>query len=101
MMNQAPLEPIYAIEQYESLRREAIGACLNSRRGHGLALLLNRGMAEWFKALSVFSKTPTTCFDPSQFLEGSGPPRLEQSSRSPLTLVLANMVITCCQELRQ
>lgn len=100
-MNQAPLDPTYAIEQYESLRREAIEASLDRSRGHGLALFLNRGMAEWLKALSVFSRTPTTCFDPSQALEGGGPPRLEPSLRSPLTLVLTNMVITCCQEVRQ
>ena len=100
-MNQAPLEPTYAIEQYESLRREAIGARMDSRRGHGLELFLNRGMAEWFRALSAFSRTPTTYFDPGQPLARSGPVRLEPSLRSPLTMVLSNMVITCCQEVRQ
>ena len=100
-MNQLPLDPAFAIEQYETLRREAIGTPSNSLQGQGLVLLLNRGMAEWFKALRVLSAASFVGTRLDESLVENTTPRLNPSLRSPLTTLLANMVVTCDQEVRQ
>jgi hypothetical protein len=41
--------------EYEDLRREALHA--GSRRGHGLALFLSRGMKAWLEALTALWPT--------------------------------------------
>ena len=55
-------------QEYENLRREALQA--SSRRGHGLALFLSRGMMAWLEALTAVL-------------------------RPDLTTLLANMVLSC------
>jgi hypothetical protein len=39
-----PLDPAYVLDQYEAMRREALGGDPFGCRGHGLALFLSRGM---------------------------------------------------------
>lgn len=55
-------------QEYENLRQEALQA--GSRRGHGLALFLSRGMMAWLEALTAVL-------------------------RPDLTTLLANMVLSC------
>ena len=38
-------------QEYEILRQEALD--VNTRRGHGLALFLSRGMMAWLEALAA------------------------------------------------
>jgi len=45
----------YVLEQYEALRREALAPASAGAPGHGLALLLGRGMAVWLAALSCLA----------------------------------------------
>ena len=49
-----PLDSAYVLDQYEAMRREAVGCDAYGPRGHGLALFLSRGMPAWLAALSVF-----------------------------------------------
>ncbi len=49
----SPAEPQYAVEQYEALRREALEVAPFGSRGHGLALLLARGLPAWLTALTA------------------------------------------------
>ena len=43
-------------QEYENLRQEALQA--GSRRGHGLALFLSRGMMAWLEALTALMPQP-------------------------------------------
>ncbi len=85
----------YAVEQYEALRREAFEVAPFGPRGHGLALVLTRGLPAWLAALTalgsprparVLAETPA---EPR--------PRLLPTARTELTTVLASMVLACAQ----
>ncbi|OGR50905.1 MAG: hypothetical protein A3I11_06220 [Elusimicrobia bacterium RIFCSPLOWO2_02_FULL_39_32] len=83
----------YVQKQYELIRQEAIETYLHGQRGHGLALFITRGMAEWFNVLKILVKpismkdgtTSSTCVSLPSFV------------KSDLTLVLSNMVMACYQ----
>jgi hypothetical protein len=51
-------DPHTVLEQYEALRREAIETTPGGPRGHGLALVLTRGLPGWLAALTAL--TPAT-----------------------------------------
>ena len=88
-------DPQYPIEQYEVLRREATASGRGiARRGHGLALLLARGMRAWLDALTALVPRPLSGARP---LEPSRRDRvaLEPTLRADLTTVLAAMVLAC------
>ena len=94
------LNSSYVLDQYEAMRREALGCDTYGPRGHGLALFLSRGMPAWMAALSVF--------DGSQYQQYSAEdiqlPRsmnLPAEARSELTLVWASMVLACTKEIAQ
>jgi hypothetical protein len=84
------VDAVYLFEQYESLRKEALGS--TARRGHGLALFLSRGMKAWLEALTVF--VPMAMEDKASQDKLDLPPAV----RPDLTLVLADMVLACYQE---
>jgi hypothetical protein len=86
----------YAVEQYEALRREALEVAPFGPRGHGLALLLTRGLPAWLAALTALGPSrPRRPLDETP----AGPrPRLLPSARTELTTVLAGMVLACTQE---
>jgi hypothetical protein len=92
-------DPIYLLDQYEALRREALGPDLAGKRGQGLALFIARGMRAWIEVLSalVGKSQPLS---PAQ-AQGpmSRPPGLPASLRSELTTVLADMILTYTQEI--
>lgn len=88
-------DPQYPIEEYEVLRREATASGRGiGRRGHGLALLLARGMRAWLDALPALLPPPRFRERP---LEPAGHDRvaLEPTLRADLTTMLAAMVLAC------
>jgi hypothetical protein len=93
------LNSAYVLDQYEAMRREALGCDAYGRRGHGLALFLSRGMPAWMAALSAFEGPQ--CRQPSA--EDIQLPRhpmdLPAEARSELTLVWASMVLACTKEI--
>jgi len=80
-------------EQYEVLRKEALEFDQTGRRGHGLALFLSRGMIAWMLALRALVPRPTTVSKE----KAVRCPDLPSGVRSALTLVLADMVLSCSQ----
>ncbi len=86
------LDATFLFEQYEVLRKEALELDQTGRRGHGLALFLSRGMIAWMLALGAL--VPMTVSE-----EGAVRyPDLPSDVRSDLTVVLADMVLSCSQE---
>lgn len=81
-------------DQYESLRKEALGS--TGRRGHGLALFLSRGMKAWLGALTAV--TPMASPQVLKESTSHNRPDLPSALRLDLTLVLADMVLACYQE---
>lgn len=75
-------------QEYENLRREALQT--GSRRGHGLALFLSRGMVAWLGALTALNPRPVPRSAPLQ--ESVDLPSV---LRPDLTTLLANMVLSC------
>lgn len=74
-------------QEYENLRQEALQA--SSRRGHGLALFLSRGMAAWLEALTALRSRPVSQRAPQESVD------LPSVLRPDLTMLLANMVLSC------
>jgi hypothetical protein len=50
-------------QEYENLRQEALQT--SSRRGHGLALFLSRGMMAWLKALTALRSIGRSSIGPA------------------------------------
>lgn len=73
--------------EYEGLRREALEG--SSRRGHGLALFVARGMVAWLEALTALGSRPP---GPNTSPESVD---LVPVLRPDLTTLLANMVLNC------
>lgn len=85
----------YALDQYETLRREVTEPAPGGRRGHGLALFLTRGMPSWLAALTALAPAPRrSCALTEPRPEGTVLP----SSRGELTTVLAGMVLACTRD---
>lgn len=70
------------------MRQEALD--MNTRRGHGLALFLSRGMAAWLEALAALRPRRPL---PPQELEHSAD--LQPILQPDLTTLLADMVLSC------
>jgi hypothetical protein len=91
-------DPHIVLEQYEALRREAIETTPGGPRGHGLALVLTRGLPGWLAALTALTmarRPPPPA--PAEATRLSGP-TLVPSTRTELTTVLAGMVLACAAE---
>lgn len=91
-MNCHTLDPVYLLEQYELLRREALALPTDTQRGYGLMLFLTRGMVAWMAALSCLSGPATHAASDSTL------DPLPVSVRPQITTILANMVLVCMQE---
>jgi hypothetical protein len=74
-------------QEYENLRREALQT--GSRRGHGLALFLSRGMTAWLEALTALRTRPVVKSVSHESVD------LPSVVRPDLTMLLANMVLSC------
>jgi hypothetical protein len=74
-------------QEYENLRQEALQT--GARRGHGLALFLSRGMMAWLQALTALRPRLVPQSVPQE------PVDLPLVLCPDLTMLLANMVLTC------
>ena len=83
----------YAIEQYETLRQDALGINDWNTRGQGLSLFLTRGMAAWFEALRSLG-TPADILPKQEYLPYSGD--LSRGLRYGVTTVLADIILASC-----
>jgi len=85
----------YVLEQYEALRRDALEVAPFAPRGHGLALVIARGLPAWLTALTALVPSPPTrAVDERVAAAGS---RLQPAARVELTTVLAGMVLACAR----
>ena len=95
----SPAEPLYAVEQYEALRREALEVAPFGPRGHGLALLVARGLPAWLTALTALG--PSRPRRPVSAPRAERTPRLLPTARVELTTVLAGLVLACAEPPRR
>jgi hypothetical protein len=94
----SPLNSKQVVEQYEILRREAVEARPADAGGHGMALLLNRGMTAWIAALNALGHRAD--FD-SEFPTHRAPnvkTELPSAVQHSMTLLMAEMIKNCCTE---
>ena len=90
-----PAELPDGVEQYEALRREALEVAPFGPRGHGLALLLARGLPAWLTALTALVPSrPKPLVDEPRAARS---PRLLPAARVEFTTVLAGLVLACAQ----
>lgn len=94
----APLDADYGREQYERVRREATTTDRSAPRGHGLALLMTRGLSSWLEALQTLAPPPRVGAGPIDALASSDRVAWRADDRAQLTHVLASLVRTCLQE---
>lgn len=76
--------------EYEDLRREALQD--GSRRGHGLALFLSRGMKAWLEALTALRPRPIKKSTLHESVD------LPPVVRPDLMSLLASMVLSCMKK---
>lgn len=89
------MESTYIVDQYETLRREAMETNLGGSVGHGLMLFLYRGMTAWISALSVLGRRPMDRYTHHDAMSCSLKVELLPAARCDLTAVMANMVLAC------
>ncbi len=94
-MSPVRAEPQDVVEQYEALRREALEVAPFGPRGHGLALLVARGLPAWLTALTAL--VPPRPRRPVDAPQTERAPRLLPVARVELTTVLAGLVLACAQ----
>ena len=94
-MSPVGAEPQDVVEQYEALRREALEVAPFGPRGHGLALLLTRGLPAWLTALTAL--VPSWPRRPMDEPRAERSPRLLPAARAELTTVLAGLVLACAE----
>jgi hypothetical protein len=82
------------VDQYEALRREALDVAPFGPRGHGLALLLARGLPAWLAALTTL--VPLRSSRPVE-PRSARPPDLLPTARVELTTLLAGLVLACAE----
>jgi hypothetical protein len=88
-------EPQDVVGQYEALRREALEVAPFGPRGHGLALLVARGLPAWLTALTAL--VPPKRRRPVDEPRAERAPRLLPAARVELTTVLAGLVLACAE----
>ena len=86
-------EPEDGVEQYEAVRREALDVAPFGPRGHGLALLIARGLPAWLTALTALVPSRPRRLGDEPRAERSA--RLLPAARGELTTVLAGLVLAC------
>ena len=86
-------EPQDGVEHYEALRHEALDVAPFGPRGHGLALLIARGLPAWLTALTALVPSRPRRLGDEPRAERS--PRLLPAARVELTTVLAGLVLAC------
>ena len=93
-----PVNARYVREQYELLRREAMTADPMGPRGHGLVLLMTRGVSAWLDTVQTLtSRTIAPAAHTASMASVEGTP-WKAGDRADLTRVLASLVLTCVPE---
>ena len=93
-----PGYPAYVREQYELLRREATTADPLGPRGHGLVLLMTRGISAWLDTVQTLTPRAIAPVAHTTAMTGAEGPTWKAADRAELTRVLASLVLTCVQE---
>ncbi len=93
-----PLDADYVHEQYERVRREAMTTDPTAPRGHGLALLMTRGMSSWLQAVRTLAPPPVARSRRMDAIAPSDRVAWQATDRTQLTHVLASLVLACVQE---
>jgi hypothetical protein len=84
------------VDQYEALRKEATDGGAMFRNAYGVALFLSRGMTDWLLA-SAQLVSPTMAIASTQ---DYSPVAVSVADQTNLTLLLADMVLACKQEIQ-
>jgi hypothetical protein len=92
-----PVNAAYVREQYELLRQEAVTADPLGRRGHGLVLLMTRGISAWLGTVQTLTPRATAPMEHTASTTGTDCPTWT-GGRADLTRVLASLVLTSLQE---
>lgn len=93
-----PMNADYVRDQYECVRREAMTTDPTAPRGHGLALLMTRGMSRWLQAVQTLAPPPLAPPGRRDAIASSDRVAWQANDRAQLTHVLASLVLTCVQE---
>ena len=93
-----PINAAYVREQYELLRREATTADPLGPRGHGLVLLMTRGISTWLTTVQTLTPRASAAAAHPGSMTGAECPTWKVGDRAELTRVLASLVLTCVQE---
>lgn len=94
----SPVHAAFVREQYELLRREATTADPLGPRGHGLVLLMTRGISAWLDTVQTLTPRAIAPVVHTAAMTGAEGPTWKVGDRAELTRVLASLVLTCVQE---
>lgn len=94
-----PVNAAYVRDQYELLRQEAVTADPMGPRGHGLVLLMTRGISAWLGIVQTLTPRAIAPMENTASTTGvDGPTWTTGGDRADLTRVLASLVLTSLQE---
>ena len=93
-----PINAAYVREQYEFLRREATTADPMGPRGHGLVLLMTRGISAWLDTVQTLTPRAIAPTEHTAAVTEAGGTTWKAGDRAELTRVLAGLVLTCVPE---
>ena len=88
----------YVRDQYELLRREATAADPMGPRGHGLVLLMTRGISAWLETVQTLTPRAIAPAEHTASLTEADGTTWKADDRAELTRILASLVLTCVQE---
>ena len=94
----SPVHAAFVREQYELLRREATTADPLGPRGHGLVLLMTRGISAWLDTVQTLTPRAIAPVAHTAAMTGAECPTWKVGDRAELTRVLASLVLTCVEE---
>ena len=93
-----PVHAAYVREQYELLRREATTADPMGPRGHGLVLLMTRGISAWLDTVQTLTPRAIAPAEHTASLTEAEGTTWKAADRADLIRVLASLVLTCVPE---
>ena len=94
----SPVHAAFVREQYELLRREATTADPMGPRGHGLVLLMTRGISAWLETVQTLTPSAIAPAEHTASLTETDGTTWKADDRAELTRILASLVLTCVQE---
>ena len=94
----SPVHAAFVREQYELLRREATTADPLGPRGHGLVLLMTRGISAWLETVQTLTPLAIAPAEQTASMTGAEGTPWKAGDRAELTRVLASLVLMCVPE---